>query len=74
LYGIIEDICTFILKEVIPAEGKYHGASNTLARPEFRILAEVSRLSIRRDSYSSIGENFLMYRMCEAYMNVNRRL
>ena len=22
LYGIVEDLCTFILKEVIPAEGK----------------------------------------------------
>ena len=51
LYGIVEDLCTFILKEVIPAEGKYHDASSTLAMPEFRILTEVSRLSLKRDSY-----------------------
>jgi hypothetical protein len=51
LYGIIEDLCTFILKEVIPAEGKYHDASGALTRPEFRILTEVSRLYLRRDSY-----------------------
>jgi hypothetical protein len=51
LYGIVEDLCTFILKEVIPAEGKYHDASSTLAMPEFRILTEVSRLSLNRDSY-----------------------
>jgi hypothetical protein len=38
LYGIVEDLCTFILKEIIPAEGKYHDASSTLATPEFRIL------------------------------------
>jgi hypothetical protein len=51
LYGIVEDLCTFILKEVIPAEGKYHDASGILAMPEFRILTEVSRLSLKRDSY-----------------------
>ena len=51
LYGIVEDLCTCILKEVIPAEGKYHNASSTLAMPEFRILTEVSRLSLKRDSY-----------------------
>jgi hypothetical protein len=51
LYGIVEDLFTFILKEVIPAEGKYHDASSILAMPEFRILTEVSRLSIKRDSY-----------------------
>jgi hypothetical protein len=51
LHGIVEDLCTFILKEVIPAEGKYHDASSTLAIPEFRILTEVSRLSLKRDSY-----------------------
>jgi hypothetical protein len=51
LYGIVEDLCTFILKEVIPAEGKYHDASSTLAMPEFRILTEASKLSFKRDSY-----------------------
>jgi len=24
LYNIVEDVCTFILKYVIPCEGKYH--------------------------------------------------
>jgi hypothetical protein len=51
LYSIVEDLCTFILKEVILAEGKYHDASNTLAIPEFRILTEISRLSLKRCSY-----------------------
>jgi hypothetical protein len=51
LYGIVEDLCTFILKEIIPAEGKYLDASSTLAMSEFRILTEVSRLSLKRDSY-----------------------
>jgi hypothetical protein len=58
LYGIVEDLCTFVLKEVIPVEGKYHDPTGTLARPEFRILTEISRLSLSRDSYSSLGENF----------------
>jgi hypothetical protein len=44
LYGIVEDLCIFILKEVIPAEGKYHDASGTLALPEFRILIEFNSM------------------------------
>jgi hypothetical protein len=51
LYGIVEDLCTIILKEVIRAEGKYHDASSTLAMQKFRILTQVSRLSLKRDSY-----------------------
>jgi hypothetical protein len=51
LYGIIEDLYTFILKEVIPVEGKYHDATSTLARSVFRVLTEISRLYISQDSY-----------------------
>jgi hypothetical protein len=32
LYGIIEDMCTFILKDVISVIEKYHDATGTLAR------------------------------------------
>jgi hypothetical protein len=46
LYGIIEDLCTFILKEMIPVEGKYHDDTSILARPEFRVLTEINRLSL----------------------------
>jgi hypothetical protein len=51
LYNIIEDLCTFILREVILVEGKYHDAISTLARPEFKVLTEVSTLSLSRDNY-----------------------
>jgi hypothetical protein len=51
LYSIIEDLCTFIMREVIPVKGKYHDATGTLARPEFRVLTYISRLSLSRDSY-----------------------
>jgi hypothetical protein len=61
LYGIIEDLCTFILKEVISVEGKYHDATGTLVRLEFRVLTEISRLSLSRASYYSLGENFDVY-------------
>jgi hypothetical protein len=46
LYNIIEDLCTFIMREVIPVEGKCHDATCTLARPEFRVLIDISRLSL----------------------------
>jgi hypothetical protein len=39
------------MKDVIPVEGKYLNATGTLARPEFRVLTEISRLSLSRDSY-----------------------
>jgi hypothetical protein len=39
------------MKEVILVEEKYHDADDTLARPEFRVLTEISTLSLSRDSY-----------------------
>jgi hypothetical protein len=51
LYVIIEDLCTFILKEVISVEGKYHDGDGTLARPKCRVLIEISRLYFSQDSY-----------------------
>jgi hypothetical protein len=51
LYNIIEDMCSFILKEVIPCEGKYHDAISTLAKPQYRVLTEISRLNLSRDIY-----------------------
>jgi hypothetical protein len=46
LYNIIEDLCTFIMREVIPIEGKYQKATGTLARLEFKVLIDISRLSL----------------------------
>jgi hypothetical protein len=51
LYGIIEDLCTFILKEIISIEGKYRDAIGTLVRLEFRVLTEISRLCLSQVSY-----------------------
>jgi hypothetical protein len=51
LCGKIEDLCTIILKVVIPVEGKYHDDTSTLARPEFIVLTEISRLPLNRESY-----------------------
>jgi hypothetical protein len=46
LYNIIKDLCSFVLKEVIPCKGKYHDAANVLARLEFRVLTKSSRLNL----------------------------
>jgi hypothetical protein len=40
-----------MFKEVIPCEGKYHDATNVLGRPKFRVLTEITRLNLSRDSY-----------------------
>jgi hypothetical protein len=36
-YDIIEDLCIFILKEIILVDEKYHDATSTLPRLEFRV-------------------------------------
>jgi hypothetical protein len=46
LYNIIEDMCSFILKGVIPCEGNYHDPTSILARLVFRVLKEISRLNL----------------------------
>ena len=51
LYNIVEDLCTFILKEVIPCKGKYHNATSILARPDYKVLTKISRLNLSRDDY-----------------------
>jgi hypothetical protein len=51
LYNKVEDLCSFILKEVILCEGKYHDATKILAHPEYRMLTDISRLQLSRDSY-----------------------
>jgi hypothetical protein len=61
LYNIVEDLCSFILKEVIPCEGKYHDATSVLACPEYRMLTDIIRLQLSRDSYFTTGENFDVY-------------
>ena len=61
LQNIVEDMCSFILKEVIPCEGKYHDATSVLAWLEFRELIEISRPNLSRDGYQRRGENFDVY-------------
>jgi hypothetical protein len=51
LYNIVEDLCSIILKEVIPCDGKYHNATSVLARLEYRMLTDISRLQLSRDNY-----------------------
>jgi hypothetical protein len=51
LYNIVDDLCSFILKEVIPYERKYHDATSVLACPEYRMLTYISKLELSQDSY-----------------------
>jgi len=40
LDNIVEDICSFLMKHVIPREGKYQDDESQLSRPQFRVLTE----------------------------------
>ena len=51
LYNIVDDLCTFLLREVIPTEGKYHDRTSTLAKPEFRALRDINRLKLTQSDY-----------------------
>ena len=46
LDNIVEDICSFIMKHVIPREGKYHDDESQLSRPQFRVLTEINQLKL----------------------------
>jgi len=51
LYNIVEDLCKFILREVIPSNGKYHDRTSALAKREYGALREISRLKLTRSGY-----------------------
>ena len=51
LYNIVEDLCSFILKEVIPNEGKYHDSTSALGMPKYRELTNISGLKLSRNDY-----------------------
>jgi hypothetical protein len=51
LYAIVEDLCTFILKEVNLVEGKFHDDRSVLAKPEYRALTNIIGLKLRKSDY-----------------------
>jgi hypothetical protein len=51
LYEMVEDVCTFLLKHVIPHEGKYHDHTSTISLPQYGVLTELSRLGLSRKGY-----------------------
>lgn len=51
LDNIVEDICSFLMKHVIPHEGKYHDDESQLSRPQFRVLTEISKLKLTKEGY-----------------------
>jgi len=51
LYNIVEDLCKFMLREVISSEGKYHDRTSALAKHEYGALREISRLKLTRSGY-----------------------
>jgi len=51
LDNIVEDICSFLMKHVIPHKGKYHDDESQLSRPEFRMIPEISKLKLTKEVY-----------------------
>ena len=46
LDNIVEDICSFLIKHVIPREGKYHDDESQLFMPQFQVLIEISNSNL----------------------------
>ena len=40
LYQIVEDVCLFLIKQVISSVGKYHDYESELAKPEYDLFDE----------------------------------
>jgi len=51
LDNIVEDICSFLMKHVIPREGKYHDDESQLSMPQFWVLTEIGKLKFTKDGY-----------------------
>jgi len=51
LDNIVVDICSFLMKHVIPQEGKYHDEESQLSRPQFRVLIDISKLKLTKEGY-----------------------
>ena len=51
LDNIVEDIFSFLMKHVIPREGKYHDDEIQLFRTQFRVLTEISKLKLTKEGY-----------------------
>jgi len=51
LYNIVENLCKFMSREVIPNEGKYHDRTSALGKHEYGALREISRLKLTRSGY-----------------------
>jgi hypothetical protein len=64
LEHIFEHLCLFLLKHVIPHEGKYHDHDSPLSKPEFRVLTEITRLNLLNRVIRGQMQT-LMYIMCD---------
>ena len=51
LDNIVDDICSFLMKHVIPCEGKYHDDESKLSMPQFQMLTEISKRKLTKDGY-----------------------
>lgn len=51
LYAICTDMCSFIMREIIPCSRRYHDATSELAKPEKRWLTEIEKLNLKREDY-----------------------
>jgi hypothetical protein len=51
LDNIVEDIWSFLMKYVIPREGKYHDDESQLSKPQYQVLAEISKLKSTKEDY-----------------------
>ena len=51
LMNICEDMCRFIMKDIIHYKGKYHDDTSELAQLQYRDLVDIVRLELNKDDY-----------------------
>jgi len=47
--NIVEDLCSFIMKEIIPTDGAYFDPEGELGSDKFRVLTDIAALDLRHN-------------------------
>jgi len=49
LEDIVADLCSFIMREIIPTDGAYFDHEGDLASDNFRVLIDIAGLNLKRN-------------------------
>jgi len=51
MQNIVADLCSFILREIVPSTGDYFDHEGELANNKFRVLTDIAGLDLKKGTY-----------------------